>query len=108
MYVHLRHLGQGIAASLLARLEGEAFALGCPQLKRETGPLQPKAWALFARSGYERRGLFCKYADDPLSVFMPKRIGEAASAGCGARRSTGRRAPYITAPSAQGTNSFCP
>jgi putative acetyltransferase len=107
MYVHPQHLGQGIAACLLARLEGEAFALGCPQLKLETGPLQPEALALFARSGYERRGPFGKYADDPLGVFMHKRIAEAAERAeeRGARPCT---APYITAPSAQGTNSFCP
>lgn len=79
MYVQPRHRGQGIAASLLARLEAEAFALGCTLLKLETGPLQPEALALYARSGYERRGPFGKYADDPLSVFMHKRIGEVAA-----------------------------
>ena len=81
MYVHPRHRGQGIAASLLARLEAEAIALGCTLLKLETGPLQPEALTLYARSGYERRGPFGKYADDPLSVFMHKRIDKGASAG---------------------------
>ena len=81
MYVQPQHRGQGIAANLLARLEAEALAMACTLLKLETGPLQPEALALYARSGYERRGPFGKYADDPLSVFMQKRIGEAASAG---------------------------
>jgi len=36
--------------------------------------------ALYARSGYERCGPFGKYAGDPLSVFMRKRLGEAAPA----------------------------
>ena len=81
MYVQPQHRGQGIAANLLARLEAEALAMACALLKLETGPLQPEALALYARSGYERRGPFGKYADDPLSVFMQKRIGEAASAG---------------------------
>ncbi|MBC7482068.1 MAG: GNAT family N-acetyltransferase [Rhizobacter sp.] len=80
MYVHPQHRGQGIAASLLARLEAEAFAVGCTLLKLETGPLQPEALALYARSGYERCGPFGKYAGDPLSVFMRKRLGEAAPA----------------------------
>lgn len=77
MYVQPRHRGQGIAANLLARLEAEALAEGCTLLQLETGPLQPQALALYARSGYERRGPFGKYADDPLSVFMEKRLGEA-------------------------------
>ncbi|MBC7730670.1 MAG: GNAT family N-acetyltransferase [Bacteriovorax sp.] len=81
MFVQHRHRGQGIAANLLARLEAEAGAAGCTLLKLETGPLQPEALALYARSGYERRGPFGKYADDPLSVFMHKRIGQAAPAG---------------------------
>ena len=81
MFVQHRHRGQGIAANLLARLETEALAVGCTVLKLETGPLQPEALALYARSGYERRGPFGKYADDPLSVFMQKRIGQAAPAG---------------------------
>lgn len=79
MYVHPRHRAQGIAASLLAWLEAEALAVGCTLLKLETGPLQPEALALYARSGYERRGPFGKYASDPLSVFMEKRIVEVSA-----------------------------
>jgi len=80
MYVHPQHRGQGIAANVLARLEAEAFAVGCTLLKLETGPLQPEALALYARSGFVRCGPFGKYAEDPLSVFMRKRLGEAAPA----------------------------
>ena len=74
MYVHPRGRGQGVAKALLTRLETEAHKAGCRLLKLETGPRQPEALGLYARSGYERRGPFGKYTDDPLSVFMQKRI----------------------------------
>jgi len=37
-------------------------------------PAQPEALALYAAAGYERRGPFGAYRDDPLSVFMEKRL----------------------------------
>jgi putative acetyltransferase len=76
MYVHPRGRGQGIAKAVLAKLESEAAAAGCKLLKLETGPLQPEALGLYARSGFERRGPFGQYVNDPLSVFMQKRIAE--------------------------------
>jgi putative acetyltransferase len=74
MYVHPRGRGQGVAKAMLAMLESEAVARGCTLLRLETGPLQPEALGLYARSGFERRGPFGTYRDDPLSVFMQKRI----------------------------------
>jgi putative acetyltransferase len=74
MYVHPRGRGQGVAKAMLAMLESKAAATGCSVLKLETGPLQPEALGLYARSGFERRGPFGGYWDDPLSVFMQKRI----------------------------------
>jgi len=76
MYVHPRGRGQGIAKAVLAKLESEAAAAGCKLLKLETGPLQPEALGLYARSGFERCGPFGTYWDDPLSVFMQKRIAK--------------------------------
>lgn len=72
MYVRPGHRGQGIAARLLGFLEGEATARGCTTFMLETGPSQPEALALYARSGYERRGPFGGYGPDPFSVFMEK------------------------------------
>lgn len=64
--------GRGAARALLAFLESEARARGCKQFMLETGHLQPEALALYARCGYERRGPFGEYAEDPNSVFMAK------------------------------------
>ncbi|HEX2012033.1 MAG TPA: GNAT family N-acetyltransferase [Roseateles sp.] len=72
MYVRAGARGRGIATRLLAELEAAAQARGCRRLKLETGPYQPEALGFYARSGYERRGPFGSYADDPLSVFMQK------------------------------------
>jgi putative acetyltransferase len=74
MYVHPHSRGQGVAKMILALLESKAGSMGCKLLKLETGPSQPEALGLYAHAGYERRGPFGKYTNDPLSVFMQKRI----------------------------------
>jgi len=74
MYVSPRGRGQGIAKKLLALLESQAIGAGRRLLTLETGPYQPEALALYASAGYERRETFGDYANDPLSVFMQKRI----------------------------------
>jgi putative acetyltransferase len=75
MYVHPGGRGQGVAKAIVGRLEFEAIQRGCRLLVLETGPLQPEALGLYARSGFARRGGFGGYADDPLSIFMEKAIG---------------------------------
>jgi putative acetyltransferase len=74
MYVSPSGRGQGAARKLLALLEAQAIRSGCKLLKLETGPYQPEALALYASAGYERRGPFGDYENDPLSVFMQKYI----------------------------------
>jgi putative acetyltransferase len=74
MYVRPESRGAGVARMVLDFLESHASSRGCKLLKLETGPSQPEALGLYASCGYERRGPFGKYADDPLSVFMQKRI----------------------------------
>jgi putative acetyltransferase len=74
LYVHPRGRGQGLARKLLARLEARALEAHCTLIRLETGPYQPAALALYAGAGYERRGPFGDYADDPLSVFMQKQL----------------------------------
>ncbi|MBN3815781.1 GNAT family N-acetyltransferase [Paraburkholderia sp. Se-20369] len=74
MYVSPRGRGQGVARKLMALLESRAINFGCTLLKLETGPYQHEALALYASAGYQRRGPFGDYANDPLSIFMQKHI----------------------------------
>jgi putative acetyltransferase len=74
MYVSPRSREQSVAKELLALLELQAIGSGCTLLKLETGPHQHEALVLYASAGYERRGPFGDYTNDPLSVFMQKHI----------------------------------
>ena len=74
VYVNPRGRGQGIARKLLVLLESRAINSGCKVLMLESGPYQHEALALYASAGYERRGPFGDYTNDPLSVFMQKHI----------------------------------
>ncbi|HDR9486838.1 TPA: GNAT family N-acetyltransferase [Burkholderia aenigmatica] len=74
MYVSPRGRGQGVARKLLTTLELRAVDSGCKVIRLETGPYQPEALGLYASAGYQRRGPFGDYTDDPLSVFMQKHI----------------------------------
>ncbi len=66
--------GAGVATQVLALLEAQARERGCMLVMLETGPRQPEALAFYASFGYQRRASFGGYWDDPLSVFMQKRI----------------------------------
>ena len=74
MFVRPEYRGQAIAKNLLAFLETEAGRQGCKVLRLETGVKQAEALGLYVRSGYEQCGPFADYVDDPLSVFMHKRL----------------------------------
>lgn len=72
MYVRPDARGQGVAKKLLGTLESAAKAQGCALLTLETGPYQHQAIALYERNGYQRRGPYGDYPDDPFSIFMQK------------------------------------
>lgn len=74
MYVRPEARGQGVAKKVLDLLESEALAQGCKLFTLETGPYQHAALALYERYGYQRRGPYGDYRDDPLSVFMQKAV----------------------------------
>ena len=77
MFVSPRCRGHGIAKALLDVLEREARERGCRVLRLETGIRQPEALGLYAACGYARCAAFGDYpADDPLSVFMHKRLDD--------------------------------
>ncbi len=73
MYVRPQARGRGVARLLIAALEARAEELGCRSFMLETGPTMVEALTLYERLGYQRRGPFGDYPDDPLSVFMEKR-----------------------------------
>lgn len=72
MYIRPQARGQGIARRLVEALEAKAVQNGCRRFMLETGPTMPGALALYERMGYQRRGPFGDYPDDPFSVFMQK------------------------------------
>jgi putative acetyltransferase len=82
MYVSPHGRGRGVAKKLLSLLESQAIGSGCKLLKLETGPYQHGALALYASAGYERRGPFGDYTNDPLSVFMQKHLSARHPASC--------------------------
>jgi len=74
IYVRPAQRGAGVAKRILHALEAAAMAAACHVLKLESGPYQPAALGLYARCGYDRCSRFGDYADDPMSVFMQKKL----------------------------------
>ena len=75
IYVAPQARGLGLGRLMLRRLEEATRAEGFSLLRLETGPRQPEALALFAAHGFAPCGHFGDYpTDDPLSIFMEKRL----------------------------------
>lgn len=74
VYVRPGQRKSGLASQIMHILEEAARASACLLLKLESGPYQPAALGLYERCGFERCGPFGDYTDDPLSVFMQKRL----------------------------------
>lgn len=70
------HRGRGVASKILEHILGEAERRGYDRLNLETGAMSEfaPARALYRRYGFEYRGPFAEYTDDPNSVFMTKRL----------------------------------
>lgn len=68
---------QGIATTMLEHIIHQAQRRNYTQLYLETGaiPAFAPARALYERHGFEYRGPFGEYRDDPDSAFMVKQIG---------------------------------
>ncbi len=66
--------GRGLSRAIMHYLERELALRGIDVFRLETGVRQPAALGLYAGLGYVERGPFGRYAQDPLSVFMEKRI----------------------------------
>jgi putative acetyltransferase len=77
MFVMPEHRGHKIGLRILQELEKRAQYAGLALIKIETGILQTEALKLYERAGYHRCSPFGSYrGDDPLIVFMEKRLGE--------------------------------
>ena len=74
MYVDPNARGLGVGRTLLEALESSLLADGIDVARLETGIRQPEALALYERCGYARIPPFGEYREDPLSVFLEKRL----------------------------------
>ncbi|MBD1849736.1 GNAT family N-acetyltransferase [Leptolyngbya sp. FACHB-711] len=70
------HRRKGVASKILEHIIQEAKRRGYDRLNLETGsfPEFAPARALYTRYGFEYRGPFADYIDDPNSVFMTKKL----------------------------------
>jgi putative acetyltransferase len=66
--------GHGVARRIMSDLESHLVANRITEARLETGVHQPEALALYEALGYRRIGRFGEYRDDPLSIFMGKRL----------------------------------
>jgi putative acetyltransferase len=74
MFVDEGRRGLGAGRQLLEHLVLFAGMAGVRTLKLETGIHQAEALSLYEGFGFVRCAPFGEYADDPLSVFMEKRL----------------------------------
>lgn len=75
LFVPESHRGKGVSKAIMRYLEGALREHGVTVARLETGVRQPAALALYRGLGYSKRGPFGAYRQDPLSVFMEKRLG---------------------------------
>jgi putative acetyltransferase len=70
------HRRRGVAAKILDTIIDEAKRRGYERLNLETGSdgAFAPAQALYERYGFQYRGPFGEYVDDPNSVFMTKEL----------------------------------
>src|SRR5262249_25029573 len=74
MFVLPEFRGLRLGRRILEELESRIRAAGLSVARLETGGWQPEALRLYENSGYQRRGPFGDYPDDPLNVFMEKML----------------------------------
>ena len=65
---------RGVGRAMMEALETDLLTHGIDLARLETGVRQPEALALYEHSGYVRIPPFGDYREDPLSVFLEKRL----------------------------------
>ncbi len=74
LYVPNACRGKGLAKKIMTALEDHLIKHSILKSKLETGIKQPEAIGLYKKLGYKVCGPFGSYKEDPLSVFMSKRL----------------------------------
>ena len=74
VYVPSNQRGKGIARAIMEELESYLVKQAVTYARLETGIHQEEAIQLYATLGYERIDPFGNYKEDPLSVFMEKKL----------------------------------
>jgi putative acetyltransferase len=74
LYIPHQNRGLGLAIKLMDALEEKALQEGYPEACLETGIHQHEALGLYEKLGYEKTRPFGSYQEDPLSVFMRKKL----------------------------------
>jgi len=77
LYVPHQNRGLGLAIKMMDALEEKAIQEGFPEARLETGIRQNEALSLYQKLGYEKTGPFGSYQEDPLSVYMRKKLFSA-------------------------------
>lgn len=77
LFVDSKARGRGIGRQIMADLENAARDAGARRLILQTGDRQPKAVALYERTGYERIGIYEPYVTTfTFSMCFEKRLGD--------------------------------
>jgi putative acetyltransferase len=79
MFVLPEFRGLGLGHQILENLENRIEAAGLSVIRLETGVSQHPAVRLYQRFGYQVRGPFGDYGEDPLSIFMEKALAPRQS-----------------------------
>jgi putative acetyltransferase len=75
LYVPGKYRGKGIAKEIVMELENCLVKNSIFTARLETGVHQHEAIDLYKKLGYSEIAPFGDYTEDPLSVFMEKKIG---------------------------------
>ena len=74
MYVRPSFRGKGLGKAILNHLAEHARANGISTLRLETGIYQVEAIGLYDNWGFQRRGPFADYKEDPNTIYFEKQL----------------------------------